>query len=698
MPILYQNIVNDATFTTGAVRRVAGMAFVATASGAANKITVFTNAAGHQFKVVIYDNGSPIANAVVLGSESALATSVAGGAVVLTLPVAANLVAGQTYRLGIVASSSASFFGANNAISQPRQNGSTLAAVTDPFPSPWAAATATTASIRMPYVIIESTDVGITGVDQAITGRTTVANFNGPYAATSFSITGDGVTKNVVATVVDSDSASFVMPQWVDSETAVALGTVGISATDGVSPSNSFNATLTLEAQHPDGISPVAFTSRILGTLDPDAATAIPAMVAGAQVAYDPARMLVRADGIVELLFSAESDSASVLFVRDPSTKIVTAVYITTGAVPDPSHNIRFTGYTEQGSSPKLDGANWSTTRLGPATYRFQSSAIGAAPTVALFRHFVGTLGSSINLNPGPGEVGVLQRGSSTKPLEFEMDTDGFTALSFRKRLENVGTFYIQTTPCREFRCGYSHRIPNDCAFPGQTVRETPPVGSSWKNHWFMFGLDGGVVTTSTDICLDTAVSGNRLIVQGNSAQPAVPDMAHIGDNWDWHGWNSRSVYLKANELDPLAGNGLIVQRFTSKKIGGLKTSGTRIQSSTVPVYGPSTPVILASSEFNTFQVGTYFTEAEGEHIANAYERHLYLAVGPNSRQCLLLLNAPTLEAATVCHEYYFDEWDAANNRVTFTTREWHTEITHAAIIKADGSVHVAALSSLEVL
>lgn len=362
------------------------------------------------------------------------------------------------------------------------------------------------------------------------------------------------------------------------------------------------------------------------------------------------------------------------------------------------AQTINLSGFVQQASSPTIDGANWAATRISPATYRFQSSAIGAAPNVELFRHFVGSLGASINLTPAAGEVGTLLRGSSTKPLEFEMDTDGFTALSFRKRLENVGTFYIQTTPCREFRCGYSHRIPNDKSFPGQTARETVPVGSVWKNHWFMNGVNGGSVTNNADICLDTAVGGNRLIVQGNSSQPAVPDMAHLGDNWDWHGWNSRSVYLKANDADPIAGSGTVIQRFTSKKIGGSKTTGTRIQSSTVPVYGPSTPVLLANSEYDYFYAGTYFIEAQGDYIANAYERNLYLAVGPNSMQCLMLLNAATIDDATVCHEYHFDEWDAANNRVTFTTRDWHTEITHAAIIKSDGSVHVAALSSLEVL
>lgn len=353
----------------------------------------------------------------------------------------------------------------------------------------------------------------------------------------------------------------------------------------------------------------------------------------------------------------------------------------------------------QQVSSPVIDARNFSTPRLPPRSYRFQSSAIGAAPNVVLFRHFRGSLGGSINLSPGAGEVGTLLRGSSTFPLEFESDPDGFTALSFRKHKQRAGSFYLQTADCREFFCAYSRRIPQDKSFPGTTARETAPTGSVSKDHWFMSGANGGSVTANTDICLVTAVGGNRLIVQGNSSQPAVPDMAHIGDHWDWNGWNSFGVYIKANEADPLAGNGLIEQWFTSRKIGGSKTTGTRIQSSTVPVYGPSTPVALATSFYNYFYTGTYFVESDGAYIANAQERDLYLAIGAGtSRQHIMLLNAATIEAATSRIPYYFDAWNSSSNYVDFTTREWHTDITHVAIVKADGSTHISALADLEVL
>lgn len=360
--------------------------------------------------------------------------------------------------------------------------------------------------------------------------------------------------------------------------------------------------------------------------------------------------------------------------------------------------NIDLTDAVVQSDSPKIDGADYAATRLPAQSYRFQSSAIGASPNVELFRHFVGAAGASINLSPSAGEVGTLLRGGSVDPLEFEIDTDGFTALSFRKHTAASGSFYIQTTPCREFRCGYSHRIPNDRSFVGSTQRETAPVSSVWKNHWYMHGSSGGTINANADICLDSAVGGNRLWVTGNSSQPSIPDIAHIGDWWDWHGYNYRSVYLKADETDPILNNGLIEQRFTSKKIAGTKGTGSVLQSSTAPVYGGSTPVQLATSEYDYFYVGAYFIDAQGNYIGNAYERNLYLAVGPNSRQGLILLNASTLAAATVCFDYYFDAWNSASNFVDFTTRPWHSEITHAGIIKPDGSVHIEPLTSLEVI
>lgn len=360
--------------------------------------------------------------------------------------------------------------------------------------------------------------------------------------------------------------------------------------------------------------------------------------------------------------------------------------------------DINLGGAIQQANSPIIDGGNYSTTRLPAQSYRFQSSAIGTAPTVELFRHFVGTEGASINLSPGVGEVGTLLRGSSTSPYEFELDTDGFTALSSRKHTATSASCYIQTTPCREFRASWGHRIPQDRAFVGATERETAPASSVWKNHWYMNGITGGGIAASADLCLDTAVGSNRLIIQGNSSQPALPDLGHIGNYWDWNGWNYRGIYHRADAVDPILNNGLIEQRFTSKKIGGSKTTGSLLQSSTVPVYGPSTTVQLATSQYDYFHVGTYFIDTAGNYIGNAYERNLYLACGENSRQCLMLLNAATIADATAAFAYYFDAWNAGSNYVDFTTRDWHYDMTHAAIIKSDGSVHIAALSSLEVL
>ena len=360
--------------------------------------------------------------------------------------------------------------------------------------------------------------------------------------------------------------------------------------------------------------------------------------------------------------------------------------------------DINISGAVVQPDSPIYDGVSYAVSRLPAQSYRFQSSAIGDAPDVVLFRHFVGEQSASINLAPAEGEVGTLVRGSSVSPYEFELDTDGFTALSSRKHTAKAATCYIVTPPCREFRASWSHKIPNDRAFVGATQRETNPASSVWKNHWYMNDLTGGGIAANADLCLDTAVGGHRLVIAGNSSQPELPDLGHISNYWDWNGWNYRGIYHKADAVDPILNNGLIEQRFTSKKIGGSKTTGSLLQSSTVPVYGSSTTVQLATSQYDYFHVGTYFISTEGDYIGNAYERNLYLACGTNSRQTLLLLNAATIADSTICFSYNFDAWNSGGNYVDFTTRAWHCDITHAAIIKSDGSVHVSALADLEVL
>ena len=174
----------------------------------------------------------------------------------------------------------------------------------------------------------------ITDIDQSITGQTSTANFNTPFAATSFAITGDTITKTASATTVDADTASFLMPQWVDLETCVALGDVVITATDGTDTTADFSDELSMQYQHPDAGSPVDFDYVELTSVGAAALSVIPLLQIGAQVAFDSTRCDVGLDGRVT--FESYSGQ-SALWYRNPDDKIARLVIIdTSGEPPEP--------------------------------------------------------------------------------------------------------------------------------------------------------------------------------------------------------------------------------------------------------------------------------------------------------------------------------------------------------------------------
>lgn len=173
----------------------------------------------------------------------------------------------------------------------------------------------------------EIVEISISEIDQAITGEQSTANFNAAFSATSFSITGDGITKNSAASIVDADTASFLMPQWVDLETCVAIGAVTITATDGTETTAGFPDALTMEYQNPDAFAPTPFNSIILTSVGAGALGVSPIFQIGTQVVFDSTRCDVGLDGRVT--FDSYSGQTA-LWYRNPDDKIARLVIIDT--------------------------------------------------------------------------------------------------------------------------------------------------------------------------------------------------------------------------------------------------------------------------------------------------------------------------------------------------------------------------------
>jgi hypothetical protein len=359
---------------------------------------------------------------------------------------------------------------------------------------------------------------------------------------------------------------------------------------------------------------------------------------------------------------------------------------------------IDLSGLHAQFSSPKRDARSPVLARVPPKTHTFNVANPGAAPNVVLFRRFRGAAGSSINLAPAAGEIGTLLRSGAgaANPLLFDIDTDGFTAISAQQKRLGVGTFYIITPPSREFRMAYLEKCPNDACFPDTTMRETVPTTSALKSCWYMNSINGGAVLGRADLYLANH-NGPQIIFGGNQSQPFISvgsAICNMVDGWDWNGWNSIGYYQKANEIDPIGGNGITERKISSGRTGVTKTTKTKIINNTLPVYGTSGRVDLATSEYDYFHVWTYFEEDSGDYITNLYKRNVYLACGAGSYQCLYLADGPVFADAFTT-EHLATSWvDGASGQVLVTTDEWEAGwATHAFLRCADGRLEVMALT-----
>ncbi|WP_127585710.1 hypothetical protein [Paenibacillus koleovorans] len=317
MIVLFQNTINDTTVGTGAQRRVAGWQFTASQTGHATTITLNFTAAGHQVKLGLYDRPTT-APGNLLGGESNLVTTVVGTNV-FTLSAPAPLIAGNTYFLSPCASTSTTIFGADSSITVRRYNGQVLTAITDPLPNPYGTSTSTAGS-RLPYLLIEATDVSIASVTPLVSGQLFTITFNDPtYIATSMGFS-DGLVTNTVSLTNTGTPGEYTgtAPAWVDEQTGLAYGPVNLQATDGTKLT-----TVTASIY----LAELGISIRILTSAAPNNYGAIanspfsPALKANTQCRYTPAQVTVYADGTLDD-GGTNFFGSTVVWDRDPDTGI----------------------------------------------------------------------------------------------------------------------------------------------------------------------------------------------------------------------------------------------------------------------------------------------------------------------------------------------------------------------------------------
>lgn len=197
--------------------------------------------------------------------------------------------------------------------------------------------TGSTSNVYLVASVDAISDVAsISDIDQIKTGQISRVDFDTAFAATSLSITDGTITKTFSATTVDADSVDGTVTPWVDEQTAVKIGAVTITATDGVDTTEPFAGDLEFWGDHPDDATVVQFTAITLtsvsiysigyGAFDPP-------LKIGTQCVYDAARFDFYDDGEVSGDYVGETN----FWFLDPDDDTARVFTLNTSPATTPS-------------------------------------------------------------------------------------------------------------------------------------------------------------------------------------------------------------------------------------------------------------------------------------------------------------------------------------------------------------------------
>jgi hypothetical protein len=316
-------------------------------------------------------------------------------------------------------------------------------------------------------------------------------------------------------------------------------------------------------------------------------------------------------------------------------------------------------------------------------------TGFGTGPTVVLFHRMDGTEGATVgNSDPEIGAWVGNGFNASANPAytlhdgRLRLDTAGLSSV-YGMRSKRI-TF----SATQQFRVAFRVGVPTGYEWPAGTPTGGPLNGTSHsKFAWFGnsgYSNDG---TLSADDCSDiiagsmigascnvtgnsiTLASGKRSMMTATTADQLVPGVYAL-----------LSYYQEPVPGDIYNVNGT-THRFTSVEGGALENNSVICSP-----YGSSSNI---ENNYDVLNIPGYHGNDSGAEVRVAYT-DMYLATGANSGKCIVLHDASTLSASTVCYIVPPDSWSNTSiTTIPLVTRErqpYYTVIDGTGAALASGS------------
>jgi len=287
-------------------------------------------------------------------------------------------------------------------------------------------------------------------------------------------------------------------------------------------------------------------------------------------------------------------------------------------------------------------------------------SGFGAGPKVELYDDFEAStarVGEDIPLSASP--IGSWTSANQYYRADYTATARsgkfGFRAWSHEKGQPQPLTKKFPAT--QEVFLSYWVKLNGDY-FPGDNVPGPRqfPTDSSWKFTWLM-ETDGG--RENPNLCLPTHVGNGRFMLAGNSHNLST----NITNSWwSWNNWMRITVWLKANESDPLQPGKVLFQALSKEK-------GLFEVTSKESIFNNNN---VFPKQYKQLNIPGWIRSVKDPNTEIVYD-DVYLAVGSNAAARVEIGNAPNYKDVTHLELQMHSSWTSGEikfnlNKGTFSS------------------------------
>lgn len=354
-----------------------------------------------------------------------------------------------------------------------------------------------------------------------------------------------------------------------------------------------------------------------------------------------------------------------------------------------------------------LNGRGWdSADHSASKVFRVAGSGFGInGPNVVLYDDFSLFPPGPIGLNR-PAVIGKWKNpisiGGGVPRVVFDEDTgQRWFAMRDPTKIDSpeayrCGLYFELEGEITEFRISAKFWTPIGRNYPGATSPATDPVSSSCKPIWMAQKGGSSIMGTefpNANLVFGSHAGGGSWNVLGNDVNPSWFEGEVRRSPWHKDSFNRPTfkTYYQSGVEEPIAP----IPRDQVLQFISVNGDENRFYESD-EAYTIGLEAVTERS-YGAMSLGAWMGNQPGGDYTNVqlYIGDVYVAVGPNSRACIIISDEPTIESSNSAKIIPPATW--SDTEITITTSDRDVALQYAHVITASGDI-ISGLTLEEVL